>query len=178
MLLTHLVSRPLLILTPALSRSQFAMPEDLRGLIDPPKLISDRPKLLAGPIFTSVPPLRADSRFGGRKGNGPLGGSAAHLGWGDLIEEHEARCRPIHAVPEPLCSARVSTIHMPTCGSNAYQHIGASPRCGQSASSRHSDNLCESPRLAPVDARVGSKTHLHVTLPIPRHHSAVSLVIS
>mmetsp|Transcript_23232 Transcript_23232/g.63855 ORF Transcript_23232/g.63855 Transcript_23232/m.63855 type:complete len:174 (+) Transcript_23232:879-1400(+) len=132
-LLTHLVSRPLLILTPALSRSQFAMPEDLRGLIDPPKLISDRPKLLAGPIFTSVPPLRADSRFGGRKGNGPLGGSAAHLGWGDLIEEHEARCRPIHAVPEPLCSARVSTIHMPTCGSNAFMSrspsLGITPPC-------------------------------------------------
>lgn len=75
--------------------AQFAMPEDLRGLIDPPKLISDRPKLLAGPIFTSVPPLRADSRFGGRKGNGPLGGSAAHLGWGDLIEEHEASLRRV-----------------------------------------------------------------------------------
>jgi hypothetical protein len=63
------------------------MPEDLRGLLDPPKIISDKPQLLAGPIFTSVPPLRPDARYGGRKA---LGASAAnHVAWSDLIEEHE-----------------------------------------------------------------------------------------
>jgi len=68
-------------------------------LVDPPKLISDHPKLLAGPIFTSVPPLRSDSRFGGRKATAALGGSAAgSLAWAELVEEHEGSLRRILAV--------------------------------------------------------------------------------
>lgn len=38
--------------------SQFSMPEDLHRLLDPRALLASQPDLLAGPIFTSVPPLR------------------------------------------------------------------------------------------------------------------------
>mmetsp|Transcript_21630 Transcript_21630/g.70597 ORF Transcript_21630/g.70597 Transcript_21630/m.70597 type:complete len:729 (-) Transcript_21630:451-2637(-) len=70
--------------------AQFSLPEDLRGLVDPPALAAERPHLLGGPIFTSVPPLRSDSRHAGRKAAAAGGGAG---GYSDLIEEHEASLR-------------------------------------------------------------------------------------
>ena len=38
--------------------SQFSMPEDLHRLLDPRALLASHPDMLAGPIFTSVPPVQ------------------------------------------------------------------------------------------------------------------------
>ena len=41
--------------------AQFSMPEDLHVLLNPENIRTDYPRLLAGPIFTSVPPMRDPS---------------------------------------------------------------------------------------------------------------------
>ncbi|KAL1524583.1 hypothetical protein AB1Y20_019473 [Prymnesium parvum] len=74
--------------------AQFSMPEDLHRLLNPRHLLATHKGLLAGPIFTSVPPLRgeqedADSVFAGE------------------VEEHEAALR--HSLEERLGSAAYSS---------------------------------------------------------------------
>ena len=56
------LSRTVLVATKLDSKlSQFSMPEDLHRLLDPRALLASQPDMLAGPIFTSVPPLQGQT---------------------------------------------------------------------------------------------------------------------
>ena len=52
------LARTVLVATKLDSKmAQFGMPEDLHRLLNPKQLLTAQPRLLAGPIFTSVPPV-------------------------------------------------------------------------------------------------------------------------
>ena len=56
------LSRTVLVATKLDAKlSQFSMPEDLHRLLDPRALLASHPDMLAGPIFTSVPPVQGQT---------------------------------------------------------------------------------------------------------------------
>ena len=68
------LSRTVLVATKLDAKlSQFSMPEDLHRLLDPRALLASHPDMLAGPIFTSVPPVQGqtDVAFLGAQPNIP-----------------------------------------------------------------------------------------------------------